>query len=146
MRFFFFFFFFFIPCAAFFYILKKKPLGLFPPSTITYTSYLTAMTTLQKSKWWKIQWFSEDDTPEERKFILKLDTILVPYLLLTYWVKNLDQNNLSMYLLLRRDANSIVFSPLSCSAGPGRGTDVTWEREDTTDISRCVKTTLTSPV
>lgn len=53
------------------------------------------MTTLVKEKWWKIQWFSADDTPEERKFLLKLDLILVPYLLISYWVKNLDQSNLS---------------------------------------------------
>ncbi|KAH8889117.1 major facilitator superfamily transporter [Thozetella sp. PMI_491] len=53
------------------------------------------MATPQRRKPWKIQWFSPDDTPEERKFILKLDAVLVPYLLLTYWVKNLDQNNLN---------------------------------------------------
>lgn len=53
------------------------------------------MTTIVKEKWWKIQWFSKDDTAEERKFLLKLDVILVPYLLLSYWVKNLDQSNIS---------------------------------------------------
>lgn len=52
-----------------------------------------------REKWWKIQWFAKDDTQEERRFITKLDLILVPYLLLSYWVKNLDQNNLSSYLL-----------------------------------------------
>jgi hypothetical protein len=52
-----------------------------------------------REKWWKIQWFAKDDTAEERKFITKLDLILVPYLLLSYWVKNLDQNNLSAYYL-----------------------------------------------
>ena len=51
-----------------------------------------------REKWWKIQWFAKDDTKEERGFITKLDLILVPYLLLSYWVKNLDQNNLSLYL------------------------------------------------
>lgn len=53
------------------------------------------MTTIAKRKWWNIRWFSADDTHEERKFLLKLDAILVPFLLITYWVKNLDQNNLS---------------------------------------------------
>ncbi|KAL5389214.1 hypothetical protein DPSP01_002527 [Paraphaeosphaeria sporulosa] len=48
-----------------------------------------------REKWWKIQWFSDDDTPEEKKFITKLDLILIPYLFVTYWVKNLDQNNLN---------------------------------------------------
>lgn len=28
-----------------------------------------------------------DDTPEERKFIIKLDLIVVPYAVLAYWVK-----------------------------------------------------------
>ncbi|KAF2640925.1 vitamin H transporter [Massarina eburnea CBS 473.64] len=48
-----------------------------------------------RQKWWKIQWFAADDTHEERKFITKLDLILVPYLFVSYWVKNLDQNNLN---------------------------------------------------
>jgi hypothetical protein len=51
-----------------------------------------------REKWWKIQWFSDDDTPEEKKFITKLDLVLIPYLFVTYWVKNLDQNNLSRSL------------------------------------------------
>ena len=51
-----------------------------------------------REKWWRIQWFAKDDTKEERRFITKLDLILVPYLLLSYWVKNLDQNNLSSYI------------------------------------------------
>lgn len=28
-----------------------------------------------------------DDTPEERKFIIKLDLVVVPYAVLAYWVK-----------------------------------------------------------
>lgn len=31
--------------------------------------------------------FEADDTPEERKFIIKLDLIVVPYAVLAYWVK-----------------------------------------------------------
>ena len=56
------------------------------------------MTTMVKKRWWDIQWFSADDTKEDRKFLLKLDTIMIPFLLITYWVKNLDQNNLSKKL------------------------------------------------
>ena len=56
------------------------------------------MTTMVKKRWWGIQWFSADDTKEDRKFLLKLDTIMIPFLLITYWVKNLDQNNLSKKL------------------------------------------------
>ncbi|RMJ06738.1 hypothetical protein CDV36_013656 [Fusarium kuroshium] len=53
------------------------------------------MSSVPREKWWKIQWYSKDDTPEERKFIVKLDALLVPYLLVAYWVKHLDQANLS---------------------------------------------------
>ncbi|EFX06126.1 major facilitator superfamily transporter [Grosmannia clavigera kw1407] len=53
------------------------------------------MADLAKKKWWQIRWFSEDDTAEDRKFIMKLDLIIVPYLVVSYWVKNLDQNNLN---------------------------------------------------
>lgn len=47
----------------------------------------TADNTVPRKKWWKIQWYSDDDTPEERKFIIKLDLIVVPYAVLAYWVK-----------------------------------------------------------
>ncbi|CAI6026648.1 unnamed protein product [Clonostachys chloroleuca] len=53
------------------------------------------MSTVRRKTWYKIQWYSDDDTPEERKFILKLDTFLVPYLLVAYWIKHIDQANLS---------------------------------------------------
>ncbi|OAA58120.1 major facilitator superfamily transporter [Niveomyces insectorum RCEF 264] len=53
------------------------------------------MALLSDRKWWKIQWFDDDDTPEERRFLLKLDAYVVPYLVVSYWVKNLDQNNLN---------------------------------------------------
>ncbi|CAH2354621.1 probable transporter Seo1p [[Candida] railenensis] len=46
-----------------------------------------------KQKWFK--WFHEDDTPEERRLILKLDIILAFYSLAAYWVKYLDQTNLN---------------------------------------------------
>ena len=58
-----------------------------------------------RQKWWKIRWFAEDDTPEEKRFITKLDCIIVPYLFVTYWVKNLDQNNLS-------ESNTALSSPI----------------------------------
>lgn len=51
--------------------------------------------TVPRKKWWKIQWYSDDDTPEERKLIVKLDMIVVPYAVLSYWVKYIDQANLS---------------------------------------------------
>jgi hypothetical protein len=48
------------------------------------------------------RWFDENDTPEERKLIWKLDLLIVPYALLVYWVKYLDAANLSRSKLLAR--------------------------------------------
>jgi hypothetical protein len=53
------------------------------------------MAAIPRKKWWKLQWYSDDDTYEERKFIVKLDLIVVPYAVLAYWVKYIDQSNLS---------------------------------------------------
>lgn len=33
-------------------------------------------------KWYQIRWFQDYDTPEERKLILKLDLLIVPYVFL----------------------------------------------------------------
>lgn len=41
-------------------------------------------------------WFSPSDSPEERKLILKLDLLIVPYAFILYWVKYMDQTNISM--------------------------------------------------
>ncbi|KAK7538340.1 major facilitator superfamily transporter [Phyllosticta citribraziliensis] len=46
-------------------------------------------------KWWKIQWFADTDTPEEKRLILRLDLLIVPYAVLSYWVKYVDQANLN---------------------------------------------------
>ncbi|KAM5344297.1 hypothetical protein ACJ41O_012834 [Fusarium nematophilum] len=48
-----------------------------------------------KKKWYHIQWYSDTDTEEERKFIVKLDYLIVPYAVLAYWVKYIDQSNLN---------------------------------------------------
>jgi hypothetical protein len=50
----------------------------------------------QTRKWYQIQWFQPDDTKEERKLISKLDLLIVPYVFLAYWVKYIDQANISM--------------------------------------------------
>lgn len=52
--------------------------------------------------WYRIQWFKDLDTAEERKLIVKLDLLIVPYAFLSYWTKYIDQANLSM-LRLRPD-------------------------------------------
>ncbi|KFY69758.1 hypothetical protein V499_09776 [Pseudogymnoascus sp. VKM F-103] len=38
------------------------------------------------------QYFSADDTPEERRLILKLDGLIIVFLFLAYWAKVLDQS------------------------------------------------------
>ncbi|RMJ18262.1 hypothetical protein BHE90_002535 [Fusarium euwallaceae] len=40
-------------------------------------------------------WYSPTDSPEERKLILKLDLLLVPYAFAIYWVKYVDQTNIN---------------------------------------------------
>ncbi|KPM41872.1 putative transporter SEO1 [Neonectria ditissima] len=40
-------------------------------------------------------WFAPDEGPEERRLILKLDLLLVPYAFIIYWVKYVDQTNIN---------------------------------------------------
>ncbi|KAF2804731.1 MFS general substrate transporter [Mytilinidion resinicola] len=49
----------------------------------------------RSSKWYRIKWFTDEDTAEERKLILKLDLLIVPYAFLSYWVKYIDQANIN---------------------------------------------------
>ncbi|CAN3354902.1 probable transporter Seo1p [Diutina catenulata] len=49
--------------------------------------------TKKAKKWYK--WFHEDDTPEERRLILKVDFLLTFYSLMAYLIKYLDQANLN---------------------------------------------------
>lgn len=44
-------------------------------------------------KWY--HWFDKDDTPAERRLIMKLDIILCAFSFLMYWVKYLDQTNVN---------------------------------------------------
>ncbi|KAF2826640.1 MFS general substrate transporter [Ophiobolus disseminans] len=46
-------------------------------------------------KWYQVHWFQDYDTKEERKLILKLDLLIVPYVFLAYWVKYIDQANIN---------------------------------------------------
>jgi hypothetical protein len=54
--------------------------------------------TIEPRKWYQIRWFSPQDTKEERKLITKLDILIVPYVFLAYWVKYIDQANISRFL------------------------------------------------
>ncbi|PVI04196.1 retrograde regulation protein 2 [Periconia macrospinosa] len=49
----------------------------------------------QNRRWYQIHWYKDEDTPEERKLILKLDLLIVPYVFLAYWVKYVDQANIT---------------------------------------------------
>ncbi|OBR13341.1 Major facilitator superfamily transporter [Colletotrichum higginsianum IMI 349063] len=49
--------------------------------------------TVPRKKWYHIQWYSDEDSEEERKFIIKLDLIVVPYAVLAYWVKYIETDN-----------------------------------------------------
>ncbi|CZS95252.1 related to permease of the major facilitator superfamily [Rhynchosporium agropyri] len=40
-------------------------------------------------------WYAKDDTPEERRLIQKLDLLIVPYVVVAYWIKYIDQSNLN---------------------------------------------------
>ncbi|KAF4464985.1 retrograde regulation 2 [Fusarium albosuccineum] len=44
-------------------------------------------------KWY--HWYSPDDTLEERRFLLKLDLMLMPISLLSFWIKNMDYSNIN---------------------------------------------------
>jgi hypothetical protein len=50
---------------------------------------------VKSRKWYQVRWFQDYDTPEERKLILKLDLLIVPYVFLAYWVKYIDQANIN---------------------------------------------------
>ena len=40
-------------------------------------------------------WYFPEDTPEERRLVMKLDFLIVPYAFVIYWVKYIDQTNIS---------------------------------------------------
>ncbi|KAG5981318.1 hypothetical protein E4U55_003069 [Claviceps digitariae] len=45
--------------------------------------------------WHGLQWFSDRDTPEDRRVITKLDLLILPFALVSYWTKYIDQANLN---------------------------------------------------
>ncbi|KAL4940029.1 hypothetical protein BDV06DRAFT_27010 [Aspergillus oleicola] len=52
-------------------------------------------TVRDRRKWYHIKWFADQDTKEERRLVLKLDALIVPYAFLAYWVKYVDQANIN---------------------------------------------------
>jgi hypothetical protein len=59
---------------------------------------MTASTTVQPRRWF--HWYAPTDTPEEKKLILKLDALIIPYAFILYWIKYMDQNNISKLFAL----------------------------------------------
>lgn len=49
--------------------------------------------TLSPRRWY--HWYAPDDSPAERRLILKLDALIVPYAVVVYWLKYIDQTNIS---------------------------------------------------
>lgn len=48
-----------------------------------------------KRKWQSYLWDSLDKSPEERKFLFKLDAAVLTFACLGYFIKALDQNNIN---------------------------------------------------
>lgn len=83
--------------------------------------YRVTKETKNKQKWFK--WFHEDDTPEERRLIIKLDILLAFYSLAAYWVKYLDQTNINnaytagMKTGLNMQGNDLVHTQVMFTVG-----------------------------
>ncbi len=55
------------------------------------------MAAVSKKLWYHLKWFQDTDTKEDRRLINKIDLLIVPYALLSYWTKYIDQANLSKF-------------------------------------------------
>lgn len=48
-----------------------------------------------KTKWY--DWYSSTDTMQERALVFKLDMLILVYAVIAYWIKYIDQSNVSTY-------------------------------------------------
>lgn len=48
-----------------------------------------------KRRWQSYIWDSLDKSPQERKFLFKLDAAILTFAALGYFIKNLDQTNIN---------------------------------------------------
>lgn len=64
----------------------------------------------QTSAWY--HWYAQSDSPEERKLIRKLDLLIVPYAFLGYWIKFIDQTNISEFISRKRFCSIPSTDPL----------------------------------
>ncbi len=58
-----------------------------------YHQYSAEMDGKIVRRWY--HWYAPDDSPAERRLILKLDVLIIPYAFVIYWVKYIDQTNIS---------------------------------------------------
>lgn len=71
-----------------------------PKRNIGFSSYPTKMHAKREGRTW-YHWYAKDDTPTERELIQKLDLLILPYAVTAYWIKYIDQSNISMCFFLR---------------------------------------------
>lgn len=81
-------------------------------------------------KWY--HWYSPEDTHEERKLILKLDLLIVPYAFVLYWVKYIDQSNISKSKAARKiggptETDNLSFSRQCLRFWNVRGPWLSWK-------------------
>ncbi|CAK1363354.1 Pantothenate transporter liz1 [Cercospora beticola] len=76
---------------------RPAPLSSEKPTTNSEAEQQT--TTPPKNSRWRrivgVLWDSFDGTPQERRYVRKLDTFLLSYMCLAYFIKQLDQTNIS---------------------------------------------------
>lgn len=77
---------------------NEKSLAVAAPAVTEKSSYPAAIPAAEQAfspspprqKWY--QWFAPDDTPEERRLIIKLDCLIMIFVFLAYWAKVLDSS------------------------------------------------------
>lgn len=73
------------------------------------------MTLPQKTrKWYQVRWFQEQDTKEERKLIVKLDLLIVPYVFLVSAVGDVPNMDLTRHH--RHTGSSTLIKQISVSS------------------------------
>jgi hypothetical protein len=57
-----------------------------------HINYIKGRQTISR-KWYS--WYADSDTPAERKLLIKMDLLILSYAFLGFWVKYIDQGNLT---------------------------------------------------
>lgn len=75
--------------------IEKKPQDHLASSEDTYSSSSITVQSTPKRTWRSYFWDTFDKSPEERKFLFKLDAVILTFASLGYFIKYLDQVNIS---------------------------------------------------